>query len=31
MDIVGAAGEQNIQGEDQQKLDVYETKFLFKR
>ena len=23
VDIVGAAGEQNIQGEDQQKLDVY--------
>ena len=23
VDIVGAAGEQNVQGEDQQKLDVY--------
>ena len=23
VDIVGAAGDQNIQGEDQQKLDVY--------
>ena len=23
VDIIGAAGEQNIQGEDQQKLDVY--------
>jgi fructose-1,6-bisphosphatase I len=29
VDIVGDAGEQNIQGEDQQKLDVY-AMILFK-
>ena len=29
VDIIGAAGETNIQGEDQQKLDVYaNTKFI---
>jgi fructose-1,6-bisphosphatase I len=29
LDIVGSAGEQNIQGEDQQKMDVY-ARVLFK-
>ena len=30
VDIVGAAGEQNIQGEDQQKLDVYANEVFIK-
>ena len=30
VDIIGAAGEQNIQGEDQQKLDVYANEISFK-
>jgi fructose-1,6-bisphosphatase len=30
VDIVGSAGEQNIQGEDQQKMDVYANEVLFK-
>jgi fructose-1,6-bisphosphatase I len=30
VDIVGDAGGKNIQGEDQQKLDVYANEILFK-
>jgi fructose-1,6-bisphosphatase I len=30
VDIIGAVGEKNIQGEDQQKLDVYADEILFK-